>query len=53
MLFLICSEIGIGKLQDDIKNFLACQKISSEYSTQLYTEQKIDIRNYKKHIAAV
>lgn len=44
MLFLICSEIGIGKLQDDIKNYLACQKISNEYSTQLNTEQKIDIR---------
>lgn len=44
ILFLICSEIGIGKLQDDIKNYLACQKISNEYSTQLNTEQKIDIR---------
>jgi predicted AAA+ superfamily ATPase len=43
ILFLICSEIGIGKLQDDIKNYLACQKISSDYNTQLNTEQKIDI----------
>lgn len=44
MLFLLCSEMGIGKLQDDIKNFLACNKISSEYNTQLNTEQKLDIR---------
>jgi hypothetical protein len=44
MLFLICSELGIGKMQDDIKNYLACNKINSEYSSQLNTEQKTDIR---------
>jgi Protein of unknown function (DUF499) len=44
MLFLLCSEIGIGKLQDDVKNYLACQKISSEYSSQLNNEQKVDIK---------
>ncbi|HRA60468.1 MAG TPA: DUF499 domain-containing protein [Bacteroidia bacterium] len=44
MLFLLCSEIGIGKLQEDVKNYLACHKISSEYSTQLNTEQKTDIK---------
>jgi hypothetical protein len=44
MLFLLCSEIGIGKLQDDVKNFLACQKINLEYSSQLNNEQKADIR---------
>lgn len=44
MLFLLCSEMGIGKLQDDIKNFIACQKISSEYNSQLNSEQKIDIK---------
>jgi hypothetical protein len=44
MLFLVCSEMGIGKLQDDIKNYLACHKINSEYSTQLNVEQKTDIR---------
>lgn len=44
MLFLLCSEMGIGKLQDDIKNYLACHKINSEYSSQLNTEQKTDIR---------
>ncbi|MEI6122707.1 MAG: DUF499 domain-containing protein [Bacteroidota bacterium] len=44
MLFLLCSEIGIGKLQDDIKNYLACQKINLEYTSQLNSEQKTDIR---------
>ena len=44
MMFLVCSEIGIGKLQDDVKNYLACQKISSEYSSQLNNEQKSDIK---------
>lgn len=44
MLFLICSEMGIRKLQDDVKNYLACQKISSDYSSQLNTEQKVDIK---------
>lgn len=44
MLFLLCSEMGIGKLQDDVKNYLACHKINSEYSSQLNNEQKTDIR---------
>ncbi len=44
MLFIAASELGIGKLQDDIKNYLACQKISLEYNTQLNTEQKADIK---------
>lgn len=44
MLFLLCSEMGIGKLQDEVKNYLACQKINSEYSSQLNNEQKVDIR---------
>lgn len=44
MLFLGCSEMGFGKLQDDLRNYLACQKISSEYSSQLEKEQKDDIR---------
>jgi hypothetical protein len=44
MLFLGCSEGGFGKLQDDLRNYLACQRISSEYSSQLEKEQKEDIR---------
>ncbi|AHW58664.1 hypothetical protein SAMN05444285_10697 [Draconibacterium orientale] len=44
MLYLVCSELGIGKLNDEIKNYLACQKISSEYVSQLTNDQKIDIK---------
>lgn len=44
MLFLVCSEIGFSKLQEDIRNYLACQKISTEYNSQLEKEQKDDIR---------
>ena len=44
MLFLICSEMGIGKLTDDVMNFLARNKINDDYSTQLTSEQKNDIR---------
>jgi Protein of unknown function (DUF499)/Swt1-like HEPN len=45
MLFLLCSEMGIGKLQDEIRNYLACQKISSEYSSQLNLDQKKNIKD--------
>jgi hypothetical protein len=44
MLFLICSEIGIGKLQSDVRDYLACAKINLEYSSQLEKEQRDDIR---------
>ena len=44
MLFLACSEQGLGKLQDDTRNFLACQKINHDYASQLTPEQKTDIR---------
>jgi hypothetical protein len=44
ILFLICSEMGIGKLQDEVINYLACNKISSDYNSQLNSGQKIDIR---------
>jgi len=44
MLFLVCSEIGIGKLQSDIREFLSCQKISQEYHSQLERDQKEEIK---------
>lgn len=44
LLFLLCSELGIGKLQADVREYLACQKISTEYNHQLETEQKADLR---------
>jgi len=44
MLFLVCSEIGIGKLQTDIREYLSCQKISQEYNSQLERDQKDEIK---------
>ncbi|MBX7052699.1 MAG: DUF499 domain-containing protein [Flavobacteriales bacterium] len=44
MLFLVCTEIGIGKLQSDVRDYLACTKINLEYSSQLEKEQREDIR---------
>jgi hypothetical protein len=44
LLFMVCSELGIGKLQSDVREYLACQKISTEYTNQLEQEQKADLR---------
>jgi hypothetical protein len=44
ILFLAATEIGIGKLNSDIREYLACQKISADYQTQLEREQKEDLR---------
>ncbi len=44
LLFLVCSELGIGKLQTATTEFLACRKIHDEYQYQLETEQKLDLR---------
>ncbi len=44
ILFLICSEIGSTKLQADVRDYLACQKITSEYSGQLERDQKEEIK---------
>jgi hypothetical protein len=44
MLFLLCSESGNGKLQSDVRDYLSCQKISSEYNSQLEKEQKDELK---------
>jgi hypothetical protein len=44
ILFLVCSEIGIGKLNSDINEYLSCQKISLEYNSQLEKDQRDEIR---------
>ena len=44
LLFLVCSELGVGKLQAETREYLACQKIQTEYHSQLETEQRQDIR---------
>ena len=44
MLFLVCSEVTFGKLQYDIRDYLACSKINAEYANQLEKDQKDDIK---------
>jgi len=44
ILFLACSEIGISKLNADIRDYLGCQKINQEYASQLEKEQKSDVK---------
>lgn len=44
ILFLIASDGASGKLQSDIREYLACQKIASDYSSTLEREQKDDLK---------
>ena len=44
MLFLVCSEVTYGKLQSDIRDYLACSKISFEYANQLEKDQKEEVK---------
>lgn len=44
LLFLLCNESTVGKLNADVREYLACQKISLEYQSQLEKEQKEDVR---------
>ena len=44
ILFLVCSEHGFSKLGADVREYLSCQKISSEYGNQLEKDQKDEIR---------
>jgi hypothetical protein len=44
LLFMVCSELGIGKLQSEAREYLACQKISAEYASQLEPEQRQDLK---------
>jgi hypothetical protein len=44
ILYILCSEMGIAKLQSDVRELLACQKISREYQSQLEMEQKTDLK---------
>ncbi len=44
ILFLVCSELGIGRLLNDVREFLACQKISLDYGAQLERDQKEDLK---------
>lgn len=44
MLFMVCSEFGIGKLQSDVREYLACLKINQDYQGQLELEQKNELK---------
>lgn len=44
MLFLVCSEVTYGKLQSDIRDYLACTKINLEYVNQLERDQKDEVK---------
>ena len=44
ILFLVASDGASGKLQSDIREYLACQKIASDYSSTLERDQKEDLR---------
>ncbi len=44
MIFLVCSEVTFGKLQADVRDYLACSKISLEYANQLEKDQKDDVK---------
>ena len=47
ILYLACSEIGLGMLHSKLLEYLACAKIQAEYSGQIEPEQKKDILERK------
>ena len=51
MLFLICSEAGRAALSMKLREYLACEKIINEYSSQLDAEQRKDVADRKKQSA--
>lgn len=51
MLFLICSEAGRAALSMKLREYLACEKIITEYSSQLDAEQRKDVADRKKQSA--
>ncbi len=48
MLFLISSEAGKATLSTKLREFLACDKIITEYSSQLDADQRKDVADRKK-----
>lgn len=44
ILFLVPQDGSLGKLQSEVRDYLACQKISSDYSSTLERDQKDDVR---------
>ena len=48
MLFLICSEAGRAALSMKLREYLACDKIITEYSSQLDQDQRKDVADRKR-----
>lgn len=44
ILFLICSEIGFSKLENDVREYLSSQKINVDYHSQLEPEQRNELK---------
>jgi hypothetical protein len=43
-LFLLCEENGLRQLQSDVREYLACQKIHTDYQNQLEKDDKEGLR---------
>ncbi len=48
MLYLLCSEAGKAALSTKLREYLACDKIIREYSSQLDNDQRKDVLDRKK-----
>ena len=48
ILFLMCSELGHATLSMKLREYLACERILQEYSSQLDTEQRKDVAERKR-----
>ena len=46
--YLVCSEAGRGALSDKLKDFLACQKIQTEYAGRLERDQLQEVQNRRR-----
>ena len=46
--YLACSEAGRGALSDKLKDYLACNKIITEYSGRLERDQNTEVQNRKR-----
>jgi len=44
LLFLLPSQAGLGKLTESVTTYLASQRVSSEYGSQLDAEQRADLK---------
>jgi len=51
ILFLLCSEMAVSKLHSDVREYLACQKINTDYGGQIEKDQKEEIRRRMEEAA--